>query len=47
MGHASIPSGQGIYKAGKLQYIAVAALKRVPQMPDVPTMANPAARPGW
>ncbi|HYP70082.1 MAG TPA: tripartite tricarboxylate transporter substrate binding protein, partial [Variovorax sp.] len=37
---ASIPSSQGIYKAGKLKYIAVAAAKRVPQMPDVPTMAE-------
>lgn len=37
---ASIPSSQGIYKAGKLKYIAVAATKRVPQMPDVPTMAE-------
>ena len=37
---ASIPSSQGIYKAGKLRYIAVAAAKRVPQMPDVPTMAE-------
>jgi len=37
---ASIPSSQGIYKAGKLKYIAVAARQRVPQMPDVPTMAE-------
>ncbi|MBS0452848.1 MAG: tripartite tricarboxylate transporter substrate binding protein [Proteobacteria bacterium] len=37
---ASIPSSQGIYKAGKLKYLAVAATKRVPQMPDVPTMAE-------
>jgi tripartite-type tricarboxylate transporter receptor subunit TctC len=37
---ASIPSSQGIYKAGKLRYIAVAAPKRIPQMPDVPTMAE-------
>jgi tripartite-type tricarboxylate transporter receptor subunit TctC len=37
---ASIPSSQGIYKAGKLRYIAVAAPKRVPQLPDVPTMAE-------
>jgi tripartite-type tricarboxylate transporter receptor subunit TctC len=36
----SIPSSQGIYKAGKLRYIAVAATKRVPQMPNVPTMAE-------
>ncbi len=37
---ASIPSSQGIYKTGKLKYIAVAATKRVPQLPDVPTMAE-------
>ncbi len=37
---ASIPSSQGIYKTGKLRYIAVAAAKRVPQLPDVPTMAE-------
>lgn len=37
---ASIPSSQGIYKAGKLRYIAVASPKRIPQMPDVPTMAE-------
>ena len=37
---ASIPSSQGIYKAGKLRYIAVAAPKRVPQMPNVPTVAE-------
>ena len=28
----SLPSSQGIYKAGKLRYIAVAAARRVPQM---------------
>lgn len=37
---ASIPSSQGIYKTGKLKYIAVAATRRVPQMPDVPTMVE-------
>jgi tripartite-type tricarboxylate transporter receptor subunit TctC len=37
---ASIPSSQGIYKTGKLKYLAVAATKRVPQLPDVPTMAE-------
>ena len=37
---ASLPSSQGIYKAGKLRYIAIAAPQRIPQMPDVPTMAE-------
>lgn len=37
---ASIPSSAGVYKAGKLRYIAVATPKRVPQMPDVPTVAE-------
>lgn len=35
---ASIPSSQGVFKAGKLRYIAVAAPRRIPQMPDVPTV---------
>lgn len=37
---ASIPSSQGAYKAGKLRYIAVAAAKRIPQLPDVPTVGE-------
>ncbi len=36
----SLPSSQGVYKAGKLRYIAVAAARRVPQMPNVPTVAE-------
>lgn len=36
----SIPSSQGAYKAGKLRYIAVAAPKRIPQLPEVPTLAE-------
>lgn len=36
----SIPSSQGMFKAGKIRYIAVAAPKRIPQMPDVPTVAE-------
>lgn len=35
---ASIPSSQGVFKAGKIRYIAVAAPKRIPQMPEVPTV---------
>jgi tripartite-type tricarboxylate transporter receptor subunit TctC len=37
---ASIPSSQGVYKAGKIRYLAVAAPKRIPQLPDVPTVAE-------
>ena len=37
---ASIPSSQGAYKAGKLRYIAVATQRRIPQLPDVPTLAE-------
>ena len=37
---ASLPSSQGAYKAGKLRYIAVAAPSRLPQMPQVPTVAE-------
>jgi len=33
----TLPSSSGAYKAGKLRYIAVAANKRLPQLPDVPT----------
>lgn len=44
---ASIPSSQGIYKAGKLRYLAVAASKRLPQMPDVPTMAEAGGPAGF
>jgi len=37
---ATIPSSAGVYKAGKLRYLAVAAPARLPQMPDVPTAAE-------
>jgi tripartite-type tricarboxylate transporter receptor subunit TctC len=37
---ASIPSSQGIYKAGKLRYIAIAAPQRIPQMPNLPTVGE-------
>ena len=43
----SLPSSQGIYKAGKLRYIAVAAAQRVPQMPDVPTIAQAGGPAGF
>jgi tripartite-type tricarboxylate transporter receptor subunit TctC len=37
---ASIPSSAGVFKAGKIRYIAIAAPKRVPQMPNVPTVGE-------
>ncbi len=37
---ASIPSSQGAYKAGKIRYVAVAAPRRIAQLPEVPTMAE-------
>ncbi len=43
----SIPSSAGIFKAGKLRYIAVAAPKRLPQMPDVPTVAEAGGPAGF
>ena len=36
----SIPSSQGAYKAGKLRYLAVAAPRRLAQMPEVPTVGE-------
>jgi len=38
--YASIPSSQGSYRAGKIRYLAVAAPKRISQLPDVPTVAE-------
>jgi tripartite-type tricarboxylate transporter receptor subunit TctC len=35
---ASIPSSQATFKSGKIRYLAVATPKRIPQMPDVPTV---------
>lgn len=37
---ASIPSSQALYKAGKLRYLAVAGPRRMPEFPDVPTIAE-------
>ncbi|MEY4363627.1 MAG: hypothetical protein RLZZ24_979, partial [Pseudomonadota bacterium] len=37
---ASIPSSAGVFKAGKIRYIAIAAPKRAAQMPDVPTVGE-------
>ena len=37
---ATLPSSQGPHKAGRIRYLAVAAPKRPPQMPDVPTVAE-------
>ena len=44
---ASIPSSSGVFKAGKIRYIAVAAAKRIPQMPDVPTVAEAGGPAGF
>ncbi len=43
----SLPSSSGIFKAGKLRYLAVAAAKRVPQMPDVPTIGEAGGPAGF
>ncbi|WP_408596986.1 Bug family tripartite tricarboxylate transporter substrate binding protein [Limnohabitans sp.] len=43
----SIPSSQGLFKAGKIRYLAVAAPKRLPQMPEVPTMAESGGPAGF
>lgn len=43
----TLPSSSGAYKAGKLRYIAVAATKRLPQMPDVPTAQEAGAPAGF
>ena len=43
----SIPSSSGPYKAGKLRYLAIAAAKRVPQLPDVPTVAEAGGPAGF
>jgi tripartite-type tricarboxylate transporter receptor subunit TctC len=37
---ASIPSSAGMFKSGKIRYLAIAAPKRAPQMPNVPTVAE-------
>lgn len=36
----SIPSSQGAYRSGKIRYLAVAASRRIPQLPEVPTVAE-------
>lgn len=43
----SLPSSQGIFKAGKLRYIAVASANRMPQMPDVPTIGEAGGPAGF
>ena len=43
----SLPSSSGMFKAGKLRYIAIAASKRVPQMPDVPTIGEAGGPAGF
>ncbi|MGB3068958.1 MAG: tripartite tricarboxylate transporter substrate binding protein [Ottowia sp.] len=36
----SIPSSLGVYQSKKVRYLAVATPKRIPQMPEVPTVAE-------
>lgn len=36
----TIPSSQGVYKANKVRYLGVATPKRIPQMPELPTVAE-------
>ena len=43
----SIPSSQGIYKAGKIRYLAVATAKRLSIMPDVPTVGEAGGPQGF
>ena len=43
---APIPSAQSLGKAGKVRVLAVNSAKRVPQLPDVPTVAE-AALPNY
>ena len=43
----SIPSSQGIYKAGKIRYLAVATTKRLSIMPDVPTVGEAGGPQGF
>lgn len=43
----SIPSSAGAYKAGKLRYLAIAAPKRIPQLPEVPTFAEAGGPAGF
>jgi tripartite-type tricarboxylate transporter receptor subunit TctC len=43
----TLPSSSGAYKAGKLRYIAVAADKRLPQVPEVQTAAEAGAPAGF
>jgi tripartite-type tricarboxylate transporter receptor subunit TctC len=36
----SIPSSRGPYQAGKIRYLAAGTKKRLPQLPDVPTISE-------
>lgn len=43
----SIPSSLGVYQSKKVRYLAVATPRRIPQMPDVPTVAEAGGPKGF
>ena len=44
---ATLPSSQGMYRGSKIKYLAVAAMKRIPQLPDIPTVAESGGPTGF
>jgi tripartite-type tricarboxylate transporter receptor subunit TctC len=43
----TVNSGMALWKSGKIKFLATAAGKRVPQFPDLPTVAEDAGLPGF